>query len=169
MRTFIGALVWPAAAWRSPGLSAAWRALLLLLVTPLWVVWLTFGWAGTQTTPGPFWLFWFAVPIVVVAAWPSLRRSAASAQEAEQRKLAEQTIMVKTYRDAKAYAQDAQKMGALGWHPSQQSAVDGHINVGRTAAKVALFSPLALVTGASRSKGQITVTWERQLPASSVE
>jgi len=41
------------------------------------------------------------------------------------------------------------------------AATDGHINVGRTMTKVVLTGGLGLMTGASRSKGKITITYAR--------
>lgn len=68
--------------------------------------------------------------------------------------LATYTSDADAQRDLEAAAQN-------GWMPQDTTGTAGHINVGRTAAKVAVLGPLALVTGASRSKDKLTITFVR--------
>lgn len=72
-------------------------------------------------------------------------------------------IEVRTYKSSKDFASDSKEMIRKGWQPENQSALAGHMNVGRTLGKVALTGGLGLVlTGASRTKDQVTVTWIRR-------
>lgn len=66
---------------------------------------------------------------------------------------------VKTYGSAKEMERDSQTMIAQGWRVAGQAAVAGHVNVRRTTARV--LTGGLLLGGASRSKDQITVTWEK--------
>lgn len=67
--------------------------------------------------------------------------------------------VVKTYKDGKEFAKDSKKMIRDGWLVVSQSAMGGHVNVRRTAARVATGG--FLLGGASRSKDQIMVTYQR--------
>jgi|GEM_PF-1054391 hypothetical protein len=72
-------------------------------------------------------------------------------------------IEVKTYKSPKDFESDSKEMIRKGWQPKNQSALAGHMNVGRTLGKAALTGGLGLVlTGASRNKDQLTVTWSRR-------
>lgn len=68
---------------------------------------------------------------------------------------------IATYTDEKTMQSEAEAAAQFGWLPQNTAGTAGHINVGRTAAKVALLGPISLVTGASRSKDKITVTFLR--------
>lgn len=68
---------------------------------------------------------------------------------------------VAEYENQGQARREANRAAKYGWVVSGVSSTDGHVNVGRTALKVVLFSPLALITGASRTKGKITVTYRR--------
>jgi len=48
-----------------------------------------------------------------------------------------------------------------GWTPQGTSATAGHVNVGRTVTKFVLTGGIGLMTGASRSKDKITLTFVR--------
>ncbi len=72
-------------------------------------------------------------------------------------------IEVKGYKSPKEFESDSKEMIRKGWQPQNQSALAGHVNVGRTLGKVALTGGLGLMlTGASRTKDQMTVTWVRR-------
>lgn len=66
-----------------------------------------------------------------------------------------------TYTNEKAAQKELEAAAQRGWMPQNTVGTAGHINVGRTAAKVALLGPISLVTGASRSKDKITITYVR--------
>ena len=68
---------------------------------------------------------------------------------------------ITTYTDEKQMQQEMEAASQYGWVPQAVGGTAGHINVGRTAAKVALLGPISLVTGASRSKDKITITFVR--------
>jgi hypothetical protein len=68
---------------------------------------------------------------------------------------------VVTYKNDKEASREAEKAAQKGWTPQGTSATDGHVNVGRTAGKILLLGLPFLVTGASRSKGKITLTYVR--------
>ena len=68
---------------------------------------------------------------------------------------------VATYTSEKEAQKELEAAAQHGWMPQDTAATAGHINVGRTAAKVALLGPISLVTGASRSKDKITITFVR--------
>jgi hypothetical protein len=69
-------------------------------------------------------------------------------------------VLVKTYKDAKAYERDANKLAAQGWVPQGQTSGRGKANVGRTVGKAVVFLPWALLRP-SRKGDPITVTWVR--------
>lgn len=66
---------------------------------------------------------------------------------------------VERYDSAKDAEKDARKLAAQGWRVVSQSAVSGHVNARRTAARVATGG--FLIGGASRSKDQVIVVYER--------
>ncbi len=68
---------------------------------------------------------------------------------------------VATYDSVEKATGEANSAALYGWMPQGSSATDGHINLGRTAAGVALFGCLALLAGGSRSKGKVTITYVR--------
>lgn len=68
---------------------------------------------------------------------------------------------IATYRNAEEATRDADAASHAGWVPSGTSATDGHINVGRTATEAVLTGGLTLLLGASRTKGNVTVTYVR--------
>lgn len=75
----------------------------------------------------------------------------------------EPQIEVKAYKSPKDFEADSREMIRKGWQPQNQAAMAGHMNVGRTLGKVALTGGLGLLlTGASRTKDQMTVTWVRR-------
>ena len=73
--------------------------------------------------------------------------------------------IVRVYKDDKdgrgRATKEADELARHGYAVAGQSGDGGHINVGRTAARVALTAPLILVFGASRTKGTITITFQR--------
>src|SRR5438128_636408 len=69
-------------------------------------------------------------------------------------------VLVKNYVSPKNFESDSKEMIRKGWQPENQSALAGHINVRRTAARVVTGG--FLIGGASRSKDQMTVTWVRR-------
>ena len=68
---------------------------------------------------------------------------------------------VANYNSAEKATNEANTAARYGWIAQGTSATDGHINIGRTAAGVALFGGLALLAGGSRSKGKVTITYVR--------
>jgi len=68
---------------------------------------------------------------------------------------------IATYSNAEEATQEANAASHAGWLPSGTSATDGHINVGRTATEAVLTGGLTLLLGASRTKGNVTVTYVR--------
>jgi hypothetical protein len=68
---------------------------------------------------------------------------------------------VGTYTDEKPMQKEVEAAAQCGWMPQGSTGTGGHINVGRTAAKVALLGPISLITGASRSKDKVTITFVR--------
>jgi hypothetical protein len=75
-------------------------------------------------------------------------------------RVARSEVLVKTYKDAKAYERDANKLAAQGWVPQGQTSSRGKANVGRTVGKAVVFLPWALLRP-SRKGDPITVTWVR--------
>jgi hypothetical protein len=61
---------------------------------------------------------------------------------------------VASYTSEEEAATDANNAAKRGWRPVGSSATDGHVNIGRTLAR-------GLIFGAHRSKGKITITYER--------
>jgi hypothetical protein len=68
---------------------------------------------------------------------------------------------VATYKNDKDASRDAQNAARKGWMPQGTAATEGHVNVGRTALKVFALGLPFLVTGASRTKGKVTLTFVR--------
>ena len=68
---------------------------------------------------------------------------------------------VATYKNSKAAAKEADRAAKKGWMPQGSDTTDGHINVGRTTLKIAALGLPFLITGATRSKGRITLTYVR--------
>lgn len=66
-----------------------------------------------------------------------------------------------TYTNEADAQRELEAAAQHGWMPQDTASTAGHINVGRTAAKVALLGPISLVTGASRSKDKLTITFVR--------
>ncbi len=70
-------------------------------------------------------------------------------------------VHIATYDDARAASYDAERAARKGWVPQGSSATEGHVNVGRTTLKVLALGLPFLVTGASRTKGKLTITYVR--------
>jgi hypothetical protein len=68
---------------------------------------------------------------------------------------------VATYKNPTEASRDADRAARHGWSPQATAATEGHVNVGRTTLKVLTLGLPFLVTGASRTKGQITITFVR--------
>jgi len=68
---------------------------------------------------------------------------------------------VATYKNEKAASKDANRAAKKGWMPQGTAATDGHVNVGRTTLKIAALGMPFLISGASRKKGKITITYVR--------
>jgi hypothetical protein len=69
---------------------------------------------------------------------------------------------VETYTDQKKMQREVEEAGKLGWVPTGSAGVGSHINVGRTVTKLVLTGGLGMMTGASRSKEKMTITFIRQ-------
>jgi hypothetical protein len=61
---------------------------------------------------------------------------------------------IESYESEEKASLDADKAAKSGWKAVGSSATDGHINIGRTLAR-------GLIFGAHRTKGKITITYER--------
>lgn len=68
---------------------------------------------------------------------------------------------VATYTNEKVMQQEVEAASKCGWMPQGTTATGSHINVGRTMTKFVLTGGLGLMTGASRSKDKITITFVR--------
>jgi hypothetical protein len=66
---------------------------------------------------------------------------------------------VHTYESTADFAERAPAMIARGWRVIAQSGENGHVNVRRTALRLAAGG--VLFGGISRSSGTVTVTWQR--------
>jgi|GEM_PF-4710876 len=64
------------------------------------------------------------------------------------------TSHIVSYNNEEQASIEAEKAATKGWKALGSSATDGHINIGRTLAR-------GLIFGAHRTKGTITVTYER--------
>ncbi len=71
------------------------------------------------------------------------------------------TTYAATYKDEKSMQREIEEAAKYGWVPQNTAATAGHINVGRTAARVVLTGGVGLLFGASRSKDKITITFVR--------
>jgi len=69
-------------------------------------------------------------------------------------------VIVRHYKDAKAYERDAALMSSTGYHVQAEHAAQGKANVGRTVGKAVVFLPWALLRP-SRQGERFTVTWVR--------
>ncbi len=74
---------------------------------------------------------------------------------------AKRLTYVATYKKDKDAQKEMEAAAHHGWMPQGTTTTEGHINVGRTMTKVVLTGGLGLMTGASRSKGKITITFMR--------
>lgn len=70
-------------------------------------------------------------------------------------------IVVRTYKDEKAYVKDAEEMQRRGYVAQDTHHKDGKANVGRTVAKGVVFLPWAILRP-SRQGDSVTVTWVRE-------
>jgi hypothetical protein len=69
---------------------------------------------------------------------------------------------VATYTKEKAAQREMEMAAGWGWMPQGTAGTAGHVNVGRTLGKVVLTGGIGLMlTGASRSKDKITLTFVR--------
>ena len=66
---------------------------------------------------------------------------------------------IATYKNEKEASKDANRAAKKGWMPQGTDATDSHVNVGRTTLKIAALGLPFLITGASRSKGKIIITY----------
>lgn len=57
---------------------------------------------------------------------------------------------------------EIKKASRNGWIISSMASTEGHVNIGRAAMQVVLFSPLSLIFGTSRTKGKITINYRYQ-------
>jgi hypothetical protein len=74
-------------------------------------------------------------------------------------------IQVKSYKDGKEYAHDAQRMSRAGWQVMSTADQDRHTAVGRTLGKAVLTGGAGLLlTGRSKKGDQVVVTWVRGQP-----
>jgi hypothetical protein len=75
-------------------------------------------------------------------------------------------VTVRTYREdqIKQLEKDIETAARYGWTAEQVGGTSGHINVGRTALRVA--TGIGLIFGASRTKGNIVVKFTRQSASS---
>lgn len=72
---------------------------------------------------------------------------------------AEPDQVTRTYTSAAEFEKDAQAMAAKGYRVASQSALKGHVNARRSAARI--LTGGVLLGGVSRSRDQITVVYER--------
>lgn len=68
---------------------------------------------------------------------------------------------VATYTDEKQMQKEVEAAAHFGWIPQNTAATAGHINVGRTVTKFMLTGGIGMMTGASRSKDKLTITFVR--------
>jgi len=74
---------------------------------------------------------------------------------------AKRLTYVATYTKDKDAQKEMEAAAHHGWMPQGTTATEGHINVGRTLIKGVLTGGIGLMTGASRSRGKITITFTR--------
>lgn len=82
-------------------------------------------------------------------------------QAAEQYNNARASVEVRTYSSDREFERDAQSRMATGWRIEGQVAQKGHVSLGRTLLKGNLTLGLGYLSGFSRTKDKITVTWVR--------
>lgn len=70
-------------------------------------------------------------------------------------------VHVATYKNEKEATKEAESAAEHGWFPQNMAATDGHINLGRTVAGAALTGGLSLLIGGSRSKGKVTIVYQK--------
>lgn len=70
-------------------------------------------------------------------------------------------VEVRTYKSEKEFEKDAQKRLNSGWRMEGQTATKGHVSIARTLVKSNLALGLGLLTGFSRTRDKVTVTWIR--------
>jgi len=70
-------------------------------------------------------------------------------------------LKVKSYKNERDFEQDAKKMMRDGWQIQGQSSRSGHVSIAKTLLKTNLTLGLGALTGFSRTKDKITVTWVR--------
>jgi hypothetical protein len=68
---------------------------------------------------------------------------------------------VESYKKTKEATKGAEHVTAKGWMPQGTTATEGPVNVGRTTLKVLALGVPFLVTGTSRTKGKVTLTYVR--------
>lgn len=69
------------------------------------------------------------------------------------------TVYVATYKNEKDMRKEVEAASKKGWVPQGTAATDGHVNVGRTTLRV--MTGVGLMFGASRTKGNLTITFIR--------
>jgi hypothetical protein len=132
---------------------------------------------GTQWWDGEAWLA-IAIPATALrspdgsswwdgAKWQAVARRSARPTETPAEtgsttpKLGRNQVKVKSYKSDGAFQRDADKMMRDGWRIEGQVAQGGHVSLGKTLIKSNLTLGLGLLTGFSRTKDKITVTWIR--------
>ncbi len=70
---------------------------------------------------------------------------------------------IATYTNEKQMNKEAEAAFQQGWMIQGTSGTAGHVNVGRTMTKLVLTGGIGLMTGASRSKDKLTITFVRTL------
>lgn len=73
----------------------------------------------------------------------------------------EELTHVAAYTNAKAMNREMKQALRYGWTVQNTTSMAGHINVGRTLTKAALTGGVGLMLGASRTKDNLTVIYER--------
>ncbi len=69
---------------------------------------------------------------------------------------------VSTYTNMKVMQREIEQASQHGWTVVGQTGTDSHVNVGRSVTKFLLTGGIGMMTGASRSKETITVTFARR-------
>ncbi len=70
-------------------------------------------------------------------------------------------VRVKSYKNERDFEHDATRMMRDGWEIQGQSSRSGHVSIAKTLIKTNLTLGLGALTGFSRTKDKITVTWVR--------
>jgi hypothetical protein len=73
--------------------------------------------------------------------------------------------MLRTYAGGGEAAGDAQVLSSQGWTVKTITGTEGHTNLGRTFTGAVLTGGISLLLGGSRTKGTITVVYERTVSA----